>query len=145
MLETPDRFKHEYALEFQFKTSNKAAEYEALISGLQLARDIGVKRVEVFSDSQLVVNQVNMSFEAKEPQLSFYQALSKAFIQRFKSASLSHITQKENSHADALARLATEGPGKGKKKARIEVLGKPSISKTISEIFMVEAGPREPT
>ncbi|KAL6224642.1 hypothetical protein ACLB2K_003497 [Fragaria x ananassa] len=41
------------------KTSNNAAEYEALIGGLQLARDIDVDRVEVFSDSQLVVNQVN--------------------------------------------------------------------------------------
>ncbi|XP_004301611.1 PREDICTED: uncharacterized protein LOC101300632 [Fragaria vesca subsp. vesca] len=101
-------------------------------------------QVEVFSDSQLVVNQVNGSFEAKEPQLNSYQALSKAFMQRFNSASLSHIPHKENSNADALARLATGGPGKGRKKARIEVFGKPSISKTISKIFMVEAGAGEP-
>ncbi|XP_004306173.1 PREDICTED: uncharacterized protein LOC101308901 [Fragaria vesca subsp. vesca] len=51
ILETPDGFKHEYALEFQFKASNNATEYEALIGGLQLARDVGVERVEVFSDS----------------------------------------------------------------------------------------------
>ncbi|XP_004292234.1 PREDICTED: uncharacterized protein LOC101309906 [Fragaria vesca subsp. vesca] len=145
ILKTPDGFKHEYALEFQFKASNNAAEYEALIGGLQLARGIRVERVEVFSDSQLVVNQVNESFEAKEPQLHSYQALSKAFMQHFKSASLSHISWKANRHADALARLATGGPGKGRKKTRIEVLGQPSISKTISEIFMVETGPREPT
>nr|XP_011459877.1 PREDICTED: uncharacterized protein LOC101294534 [Fragaria vesca subsp. vesca] len=145
ILETPDEFKHKYALEFQFNASNNAAEYETLIGGLQLARGIGVERVEVFSDSQLVVNQVNGSFEAKEPQLHSYQTLSKAFMQRFKSASLSHIPRKANRHADALARLATEGPGKGRKKARIEVLRQPSVSKTISEIFMVEAGPGEPT
>ncbi|KAL6225802.1 hypothetical protein ACLB2K_004651 [Fragaria x ananassa] len=66
-------------------------------------------------------------------------------MQRFTTATLSHIPRKENSHADALARLATGGPAKGKKKARIEVLGKPSISRTISEIFMVEVGPGEPT
>ncbi|XP_004296100.1 PREDICTED: uncharacterized protein LOC101308660 [Fragaria vesca subsp. vesca] len=145
ILETPDGFKHEYALEFQFKTSNNAAEYEALIGGLQLAGDIGVENVEVFSDSQLVVNQVNGSFIAKEPQLNSYQVLSKFFMHRFKSASLSHIPRKENSNEDALAWLTTGGPGKGRKKARIEVLGSPSISKTISEIFMVEAGPGEPT
>nr|XP_011463623.1 PREDICTED: uncharacterized protein LOC101300244 [Fragaria vesca subsp. vesca] len=185
ILETPDGFKHEYALEFQFKASNNAAEYEALIRGLQLARGIGVERVKIFSDSQLVVKQVNESFEAnttticgysdqilsdliiivtnnivlvtskhywslkhlecKEPQLHSYQTLSKAFMQRFKSASLSHIPRKENRHADALARLATGGLGKGRKKARIKVLGKPNISKTISEIFMIEAGPGEPT
>ncbi|XP_004308529.1 PREDICTED: uncharacterized protein LOC101300577 [Fragaria vesca subsp. vesca] len=118
---------------------------QALIGGLQLARGIGVERVEVFSDLQLVVNQVNGSFEAKEPQLHSYQALSKAFMQRFKSASLSHIPRKANRHEDALARLATGGPGKGRKKAKIEVLGQPSVSKTISEIFMVEMGPGEPT
>ncbi|XP_004292571.1 PREDICTED: ribonuclease HI-like [Fragaria vesca subsp. vesca] len=106
ILETPDGSKHEYTLEFQFNTSNNAAEYEALIGGLQLTQDIGVKRVEVFSDSQLVVNQVNESFEAKEPQLNSYQALSKAFMQRFKSASISHILRKKNSNIDALARLA---------------------------------------
>ncbi|XP_004298151.1 PREDICTED: uncharacterized protein LOC101300244 [Fragaria vesca subsp. vesca] len=139
ILETPDGFKHEYALEFQFKASNNAAEYEALIRGLQLARGIGVERVKIFSDSQLVVKQ------CKEPQLHSYQTLSKAFMQRFKSASLSHIPRKENRHADALARLATGGLGKGRKKARIKVLGKPNISKTISEIFMIEAGPGEPT
>nr|XP_011457630.1 PREDICTED: uncharacterized protein LOC105349506 [Fragaria vesca subsp. vesca] len=66
-------------------------------------------------------------------------------MHRFKSVSLSHIPRKENSNADALVRLATGGPGKGRKKARIEVLGSSSLSKTISEIFMVEAGPGEPT
>ncbi|XP_004308476.1 PREDICTED: uncharacterized protein LOC101307062 [Fragaria vesca subsp. vesca] len=70
--------------EMHIHASNNAAEYEALIGGLQLSRDIGVDRVEVFSDSQLVVNQVNGSFEAKEPQLNSYQALSKTFMQRFK-------------------------------------------------------------
>ncbi|KAL6185727.1 hypothetical protein ACLB2K_041854 [Fragaria x ananassa] len=122
ILETPDGFKHEYALEFQFKTSNNAAEYEAFIGGLQLARDIGVESVEVYNDSQLVVNQVNGSFDAKEPHLSSYQALSKAFMQRFKSASLTHIPRKKNSNADALAHLATERPGKGRKKAMIKVV-----------------------
>ncbi|KAL6202213.1 hypothetical protein ACLB2K_025922 [Fragaria x ananassa] len=44
ILEIPDGFKHEYVLKFQFQSSNNAAEYEALIGGLQLARDIGMDR-----------------------------------------------------------------------------------------------------
>lgn len=59
ILISPDGFKYNYALEFRFSTSNNAVEYEALIRGLQLAQEIGTKSVQVFSDSQLVVNQVN--------------------------------------------------------------------------------------
>ena len=49
----------EYALRFKFKASNNEVEYEALIIGLKLAKEVRVKRLKVFSDSQLVVNQTN--------------------------------------------------------------------------------------
>lgn len=85
---SPDGFQYKYSLEFMFSTSNNAAEYEALIGGLQLAQEIGVKSVRVFSDSQLVVNQVSETFEAKEPHLNSYQALAKALLHRFESATV---------------------------------------------------------
>ncbi|KAL6202407.1 hypothetical protein ACLB2K_026115 [Fragaria x ananassa] len=96
ILVSPDGFKYKYALEFKFTTSNNAAEYEALIRGLQLAQEIGVKRVQVFSDSQLVVflNQVSGIFEANEPQLSSYQALTKTFLHRFESAMITQVPRK---------------------------------------------------
>ncbi|KAM1978246.1 hypothetical protein ACFX16_014955 [Malus domestica] len=53
---TPDKVAIEYALRFKFKTSNNEAEYEALLAGLHLAKHLGVKRIDIFSDSQLVVN-----------------------------------------------------------------------------------------
>ncbi|XP_004293128.1 PREDICTED: uncharacterized protein LOC101304545 [Fragaria vesca subsp. vesca] len=105
--EVHPEIEHEYSLEFMFSTSNNAAEYEALIGGLQLAQEIGVKSVQVFSDSQLVVNQVSGTFEAKEPHLNFYQAPAKALLHRFESATVTQIPRKENSNADVLARLAT--------------------------------------
>ena len=46
----------EYTLYFKFKLSNNEAKKEALIMGLKLAKEVGVKRLKVFSDSQLVVN-----------------------------------------------------------------------------------------
>ncbi|XP_004292102.1 PREDICTED: uncharacterized protein LOC101304540 [Fragaria vesca subsp. vesca] len=145
ILVSPDEFKYKYALEFKFSTSNNAAEYEALIRGLQLAQEIGVKSVQVFSDSQLVVNQVSGTFEAKEPHLNSYQVLAKAFLSRFESATVTQIPRKENSNAHALARLATGTRQKGRKKVKVEILDRPSISKTISEIFAITVGPREPT
>ena len=53
------------ALRFGFKASNNEAEYEALIVGLELAKEIKVESLEIFSDSQLVVCQSTMSTKLK--------------------------------------------------------------------------------
>ena len=44
-----------YALKFEFKASNNEVEYEALIVGLKMAKDVGGKRIKALSDSMLVV------------------------------------------------------------------------------------------
>ena len=49
------------------QASNNEAEYEALLAKLKVVSDLGAKEVEVYSDSWLVVNQVQGSFEAKDP------------------------------------------------------------------------------
>ena len=51
----PHRAKVLYALKFRFEASNNEAEYEALIAGLKLARDIGARHVRALSDSMLVI------------------------------------------------------------------------------------------
>ena len=58
ILTTPEGIQLEYALKFGFKASNNEAEYEALLVGLQLATTMGADQIRVYSDSQLVVNQV---------------------------------------------------------------------------------------
>ena len=47
------------ALKFGFKASNNEAEYEALLAGLELAKEIKVESLDIFSDSQLIVCQIN--------------------------------------------------------------------------------------
>ncbi|XP_004293030.1 PREDICTED: uncharacterized protein LOC101314059 [Fragaria vesca subsp. vesca] len=101
-----------------------------------------MKNNEVHSE---IEHEVSGTFEAKEPHLSSYQALAKALLSRFESAMVTQIPRKENSNADALARLATGTRQKGRKKVKVEILDRPSISKTISEIFAITVGPREPT
>ena len=54
--------KIHYALRFRFQASNNVAEYEALIAGLRLAKELRVRNLKVYSDSQLVVNQVNDAY-----------------------------------------------------------------------------------
>ena len=55
VLTGPHGVKILYALKFGFKASNNEGEYEALIAGIRLAKDIGAEKLEVFSDSMLVV------------------------------------------------------------------------------------------
>ena len=65
ILTSPDGIDIEYALRFGFRTSNNEAEYEAVIDGLNLAYFMEVDQLEVCSDSQLVVKQIEDSYEAR--------------------------------------------------------------------------------
>ena len=56
MLISPEGHKIHCAIRFGFKASNNEAKYETLIVGLHLARELQVRNVKIFSDSQLVVN-----------------------------------------------------------------------------------------
>ncbi|GKV48590.1 hypothetical protein SLEP1_g55388 [Rubroshorea leprosula] len=71
----PDGFKSEHALRFKFQTTNNAGEYKALIYGFKLASELKVQSIQVFSDSQLVVAQVNGSCEIRDPQLGRYASV----------------------------------------------------------------------
>ena len=51
ILKSPEGVMTEYALRFSFKTSNNQAEYEALIAGLRIAKDLKVDKLKAFSDS----------------------------------------------------------------------------------------------
>ena len=58
VLMTPESRSICYALKLNFSTTNNEAEYEALIAGLNLAREVDLKSIEIFCDSQLIVCQV---------------------------------------------------------------------------------------
>ena len=127
----------EYALKFDFQASNNIAEYEALVAGLQLARELGADDLRIFSDSQLVVNQVSGDFQTKEHQLAAYLGYVKVLLQKFRSTTLTRIPHAENLKADALDRLATSTLDNLPGRPMVEVLLKPSITKTLKEVFPV--------
>ena len=58
ILVSPEGHQMHCALRFRFKASNNEAEYEALIAGLSLAKEMKVESLEVYSNSQLVICQV---------------------------------------------------------------------------------------
>nr|GFC53235.1 reverse transcriptase domain-containing protein [Tanacetum cinerariifolium] len=80
ILTNPEGIKFNYALRFQFETSNNEAEYKALIAGLRIAAQIGVKNVHVSVDSKLVANQVLRTYVAKEENMVKYLDKVKSLV-----------------------------------------------------------------
>ncbi|KAH9687911.1 Ribonuclease H [Citrus sinensis] len=69
---TPDKTEIGCALRFEFDATNNEAEYEALLARVRLVQALGVKNLLIFSDSQLVVNQVNCNYEARDLNMIAY-------------------------------------------------------------------------
>ena len=72
ILEGPNGVLIEQSLRFAFKASNNQAEYEALIAGILLAKEMGARVLMAKSDSLLVTGQVTGEFQAKDPQMAAY-------------------------------------------------------------------------
>ncbi|XP_071712913.1 uncharacterized protein [Rutidosis leptorrhynchoides] len=83
VLASPSGEEHTYALRFIFDVTNNEAEYEALLAGLNIARKMNIVKLRVFTDSQLVANQFNGSFEAHDPSMRKYLQLLKEMAARF--------------------------------------------------------------
>ncbi|CAL9031392.1 unnamed protein product [Prunus brigantina] len=126
VLISPDKVVLEYALRFKFHASNNEAEYEALLAGLRLAKEMGARQIQIFSDSQLVVHQVNQNFTAKDVSMTAYLQHTRHLLTTFNAYLISQVPRSENSHADALARLASaieQGIGRN---IHMEILDQPS-------------------
>jgi ribonuclease HI len=61
-----------YALQIFWKVSNNEAEYEALLHGLRLAISLGIKRLLVYDNSAVVINQVNKSWDRNKENMDAY-------------------------------------------------------------------------
>ena len=116
----------EYSLRFSFKSSNNIAEYEALIAGMKLAKELHAKRLIAHSDSQLVVQQYQGEYEAREPILAQYLRKVQVLAKMFESFQLIQINRSLNNHADALSKLASSREAKARM-VKVEVLERPSI------------------
>ena len=92
----------EYALRFGFRASNNEAGYEAVIAGVNLAHSMEVGQLEVCSDSQLVVKQIEDSYEARGEKMILYLKKVRELLKKFVRVQVRHIPRVENSRADAL-------------------------------------------
>jgi ribonuclease HI len=88
-------------------TSN-VAEYKALILGLKEAKKLGFTFIEVFTDSELVANQVTGKWRVKDVKLKPLVAEVKDIIDTFQSFEITSISRTKNRRADQLATRASD-------------------------------------
>ena len=93
--------------------TNNRAEYLALIDGLRKAAEWRPDRLEVFMDSQLVVEQVAGRYKVRNADLQPLHRQAQALLEGFPAVSLRHVPRERNRGADALAnRAIDEGTGR---------------------------------
>ena len=115
------------ALRFGFKASNNEAEYEALIAGLKLAKEMKVESLDIFSDSHLVVCQINEEYQAREEKMAAYLRRAQELLRSCSSFTICQIPRSQNAEADALVRLALAKDTDQLKFIPVEILNSPSI------------------
>ena len=88
--------------------TNNEAEYQALIDGLNYCVDNSINEIEVFLDSNLVVEQVNKNFKVKAGNLKVLNSKVDDLIQEFNFIEIKHVYREENKRADQLANMALD-------------------------------------
>ena len=80
ILESPEGDVLERVVRLGFQASNNEAEYEAQLAGVKLAADLNITKLRIFSDSQLVVNQILREYLVRdENMISYYEISKKEF------------------------------------------------------------------
>ncbi|XP_075633618.1 uncharacterized protein LOC142606103 [Castanea sativa] len=104
---SPETIIIEKSLRLGFLTTNNEAEYKALLVGMTMVKKMGGKMVKMFSDSRLVIGQVEGELEARDSRMQEYVGQVKHLQLGFESFTLLQIPRSRNTHADSLATLAT--------------------------------------
>lgn len=97
-----------YVVWAHFPASNNAAEYEALISGLHIAIELGIRRLEVKGDSRLVVDQVMKDSSCLSPKMLAYCQVVCELEDKFDGLVLTHIPRRSNEVVDTLSKMASQ-------------------------------------
>ncbi|KAL0446120.1 UNVERIFIED_CONTAM: hypothetical protein Slati_1739900 [Sesamum latifolium] len=124
----------EFAVKFGFKAPNNEAEYETLVAGIKMAHETGAKHLLAYSDSQLVVKQVEGTYEAKEKSMVQYLQQIAELRTSFESFQIIPISREENVKADCLSRLASALEDFRTRHITIQYLPNPGTTLTIQAI-----------
>jgi ribonuclease HI len=90
-------------------TTNNVAEYQALLLGLQTARELGAREVEVIGDSELIARQITGVYRVKRESLRALHRNALEALREFERWSIRTVPRERNAGADALVNAALDG------------------------------------
>ncbi|RVW88662.1 hypothetical protein CK203_043756 [Vitis vinifera] len=110
LLQSPTGEQLEQAILLEFPVSNKEAEYEAILAGLNLFLTLSTSKIEICNDSQLVVGQIQREYEAKDERMARYLSKVQVTLDRLSKSAIKRIPHTKNVQANALARIVATLP-----------------------------------
>ena len=96
-----------YVICLHFPASNNVAEYEALVNGLRIAVELGVRRLDAWGDSQLVIDQVMKNSHCCDQKMEAYCDEVRRLEDKFHGLELNHVARRYNETVDELAKIAS--------------------------------------
>lgn len=127
------------AYKLGFECTNNITEYEALILGHKVAISIKIKDLEIYDDSQLMVNRVNDTYNTKDEQLNSYKIIVTELLDEFNRYSIQNIPWNNNRYADIMASATSLVPIEIEDEKTILIiknLGTPSYLDHIEEVHV---------
>lgn len=88
------------------RATNNQAEYRAIIAALEKAIQLGAAQVEIRSDSELVVRQLNGRYRVKKATLRLLYQQVISLLNHFQGVTITHVPREQNTEADSLANAA---------------------------------------
>jgi ribonuclease HI len=130
-----------YVLQILWEVSNNEAEYKALLHGLRLVISLGIKRLLVYGDSLLVIQQVNKEWDCNKETMDAYVQEVRKLENKFSGLDVHHVLREHNVGADILSKL---GSTRAQVPPRVFVqeLKQPSIKS--SPQVTTDLGPQQP-
>src|SRR3954462_13853715 len=96
VLTSPRGEKFCYVFQLQFTCTNNAAEYETLLHGLRLAREMNISRIQCVGDYDLVSQHVSGTWDSKEPLMAAYRREVSRQAEFFTGYQVDHIDRRKN-------------------------------------------------
>jgi ribonuclease HI len=96
-----------YIMRLHFPASNNVAKYEALVNGLRISVELGVRHLDARGDSQLVIDQVMKNSHCRDRKMEAYCDEVRRLEDKFYGLELNHVAQRYNETADELAKIAS--------------------------------------
>jgi ribonuclease HI len=92
--------------------TNNVAEYHALLLGLERARELGAREVDVVGDSELIARQITGAYKVKQDALRGLHHDALDALRGFERWSIESVPRAQNARADALVNAALDGDGR---------------------------------